>query len=64
MTAKTPVFEAELELDCGNTLGEGRSLSSGLLRATAELITCTGIIWDSRTKLLHWVDIDDAQIHT
>lgn len=23
-----------------------------------------GILWDSRTQLLHWVDIDNATVHT
>ncbi|KAI9636726.1 uncharacterized protein MKK02DRAFT_45431 [Dioszegia hungarica] len=45
MTGEIPVIQAERELACGNTLGEG-------------------ILWDDQKKLLHWVDIDEAEIHT
>jgi sugar lactone lactonase YvrE len=23
-----------------------------------------GILWDDQKKLLHWVDIDEAEVHT
>jgi sugar lactone lactonase YvrE len=29
--------------------------------AAADVI---GVLWDSRTQLLHWVDIDKAEVHT
>ncbi|CAD6565029.1 MAG: hypothetical protein TREMPRED_000659 [Tremellales sp. Tagirdzhanova-0007] len=40
-----PVIDAEVALECQNTLGEG-------------------LLWDSKQQLLHWVDIDTAEIHT
>jgi sugar lactone lactonase YvrE len=32
--------------------------------ATAKQLTGPGILWDSKQKLLHWVDIDTAEVHT
>lgn len=27
-------------------------------------LTWTGIMWDDKTELLHWVDIDEAKVHS
>lgn len=36
------------------------SVANGF-RVIADVI---GVLWDSRTQLLHWVDIDKAEVHT
>jgi sugar lactone lactonase YvrE len=32
--------------------------------ARVKQLTGPGILWDSKEKLLHWVDIDTAEVHT
>jgi sugar lactone lactonase YvrE len=45
LPSPAPLFEARVELACGNRLGEG-------------------VMWDEREGLLHWVDIDRAEMHS
>jgi hypothetical protein len=56
---KIPTFDAEHFFPAQNLLGEGKLWYHGL--GIANVI---GVLWDSRTQLLHWVDIDKAEVHT
>ena len=60
-----PIIDAEVVLECGNNLGEGKfrpaSVRSSLGRALTDLVS--GILWDSNAKLVRWIDIDEATVH-
>jgi hypothetical protein len=54
-----PTFQAEHFFPAGNLLGEGESAALDM-----GVTDVTGLLWNSKTQLLHWVDIDKAEVHT
>jgi hypothetical protein len=79
MSDTVPVIEAQVELECQTMLGEGEFVTGASLELRLvgwwsvvvvvtvmrgrKLLTPVGLLWDSTTELLYWVDIDKSEVH-